>query len=184
MARPDKAAAVAELADMFRGSSAVLLTEYRGLSVSKLKDLRRSLSGTATYAVAKNTLASIAAREAGVGDLAEHLTGPIALTFVSGEPPVAAKALKDFAKANPQLVIREVSSTAGSSRPTTSSSLPSSNPATCCSPRPPEPSRPRCSRPRTSSPHPPPRPCAPSRPCARSRLPRPERSHTTTPLLA
>ena len=106
MARPDKAAAVAELADMFRGSSAVLLTEYRGLSVSKLKDLRRSLSGTATYAVAKNTLASIAAREAGVGDLAEHLTGPIALTFVSGEPPVAAKALKDFAKANPQLVIR------------------------------------------------------------------------------
>lgn len=106
MARPDKAAAVAELADMFRGSSAVLLTEYRGLSVSKLKDLRRSLSGTAIYAVAKNTLASIAAREAGVGDLAEHLTGPIALTFVSGEPPVAAKALKDFAKANPQLVIR------------------------------------------------------------------------------
>lgn len=106
MARPDKAAAVAELAESIRGSSAVLLTEYRGLSVSKLKDLRRSLSGTATYAVAKNTLASIAAREAGVGDLAEHLTGPIALTFVSGEPPVAAKALKDFAKANPQLVIR------------------------------------------------------------------------------
>ena len=106
MARPDKAAAVAELADMFRGSSAVLLTEYRGLSVSKLKDLRRSLSGTATYAVAKNTLASIAAREAGLGEIAELLTGPIALTFVSGEPPVAAKALKDFAKANPQLVIR------------------------------------------------------------------------------
>lgn len=106
MARPDKAAAVAELADRFRGSSAVLLTEYRGLSVSKLKELRRSLSGTATYAVAKNTLASIAAREAGVGDIAELLTGPIALTFVSGEPPVAAKTLKDFAKANPQLVIR------------------------------------------------------------------------------
>lgn len=106
MARPDKAAAVAELAELFRGSSAVLLTEYRGLSVSKLKDLRRSLSGTATYAVAKNTLASIAAREAGLGEIAELLTGPIALTFVSGEPPVAAKALKDFAKANPQLVIR------------------------------------------------------------------------------
>lgn len=106
MARPDKAAAVAELAEMFRGSSAVLLTEYRGLSVSKLKELRRSLSGTATYAVAKNTLASIAAREAGVGGIAELLTGPIALTFVSGEPPVAAKALRDFAKANPQLVIR------------------------------------------------------------------------------
>lgn len=106
MARPDKAAAVAELAELFRGSSAVLLTEYRGLSVSKLMDLRRSLSGTATYTVAKNTLASIAAREAGIGDIAELLTGPIALTFVSGEPPEAAKALKDFAKANPQLVIK------------------------------------------------------------------------------
>ncbi|MGM0385327.1 MAG: 50S ribosomal protein L10 [Actinomycetota bacterium] len=106
MARPDKAAAVAQLADMIRGSSAVLLTEYRGLSVSKLKDLRRSLSGTATYVVTKNTLASIAAREAGIGEIAELLTGPIALTFVSGEPPVAAKALKDFAKANPQLVIK------------------------------------------------------------------------------
>lgn len=106
MARPDKAAAVAELAELIRGSSAVLLTEYRGLSVSKLKDLRRSLSGTATYVVAKNTLASIAAREAGIGEISELLTGPTALTFVSGEPPVAAKALKDFAKANPQLVIK------------------------------------------------------------------------------
>ncbi len=106
MARPDKAAAVAELTDLFRESSAVLLTEYRGLSVSKLKELRRSLSGTATYAVAKNTLASIAAKEAGVGGITELLVGPIALTFVSGEPPVAAKTLKDFAKANPQLVIK------------------------------------------------------------------------------
>jgi len=106
MVRPDKAAAVAELTDLFRESSAVLLTEYRGLSVSKLKELRRSLSGTATYAVAKNTLASIAAKEAGVGGITELLVGPIALTFVSGEPPVAAKTLKDFAKANPQLVIK------------------------------------------------------------------------------
>lgn len=106
MARPDKAAAVAELAEHFRASSAVLLTEYRGLSVAKLKELRRSLSGTATYAVAKNTLASIAATEAGVGGIAELLTGPIAITFVTGEPPEAAKILRDFAKANPQLVIR------------------------------------------------------------------------------
>lgn len=106
MARPDKAAAVAELVEKFRGSNAVLLTEYRGLSVGKLKELRRSLSGTATYAVAKNTLAAIAAREADLGDLAELLSGPTAITFVTGEAPDAAKALKDFAKANPQLVIK------------------------------------------------------------------------------
>ncbi|NLI19466.1 MAG: 50S ribosomal protein L10 [Actinomycetales bacterium] len=106
MARPDKAAAVAELTDLFRESSAVLVTEYRGLSVKRLKELRRTLSGTATYAVAKNTLASIAARDAGIGQAAELLVGPTALTFVSGEPPVAAKILKDFAKANPQLVIK------------------------------------------------------------------------------
>lgn len=106
MARPDKAAAVAELTELFRGSTAVLVTEYRGLSVSKLKELRRTLSGTATYAVAKNTLASIAARDAGIGQAAELLAGPSALAFVSGEPPVAAKMLKEFAKANPLLVIK------------------------------------------------------------------------------
>lgn len=106
MARPDKAAAVAELAEAFRGSSAVLLTEYRGLSVKQLKELRRALAGNATYAVAKNTLASIAAKETGYGELADSLTGPTAITFVTGEPPEAAKVLRDFAKANPQLVIK------------------------------------------------------------------------------
>jgi len=106
MARPDKVAAVAELTTLFRGSTAVLVTEYRGLSVSKLKELRRALSGIATYAVAKNTLATIAAREAGLSQVGELLVGPSALTFVSGEPPVAAKLIKDFAKANPQLVIK------------------------------------------------------------------------------
>ena len=106
MARPDKAAAIAELTDLFRNSSAVLLTEYRGLTVGQLKELRRELRGTATYAVAKNTLASIAAREAGVGEFAEILSGPSALAFVSGEAPDAAKTLKNFAKANPLLVIK------------------------------------------------------------------------------
>lgn len=106
MARPDKAAAVAELTEKFRESSAVLLTEYRGLSVEQLKNLRRSLSDTATYAVAKNTLATIAAKEAGIGEIAEHLSGPTAITFVNGEAPEAAKALKNFAKDNSQLVIK------------------------------------------------------------------------------
>ncbi|HHW83842.1 MAG TPA: 50S ribosomal protein L10 [Actinomycetales bacterium] len=106
MARPDKAAAVAELTESFRQSSAVLLTEYRGLSVGQLKELRRSLSGIATYAVAKNTLAAIAAKDADLGEFSEMLVGPSALVFVDGEAPDAAKALKTFAKANPMLVIK------------------------------------------------------------------------------
>jgi large subunit ribosomal protein L10 len=106
MARPDKAAAVAELAEQFRGSSAVVLTEYRGLSVAQLKQLRRSLAGTASYAVVKNTLTAIAAKEAGVDVLDGDLTGPTAIAFVTGEPVEAAKSLRDFAKANPQLVIK------------------------------------------------------------------------------
>ncbi|HZK04338.1 MAG TPA: 50S ribosomal protein L10 [Actinomycetaceae bacterium] len=106
MARPDKAAAIAELTEKFRQSAAVLLTEYRGLRVDQLQELRRSLSGVATYAVAKNTLASIAAKEAGLGEFAESLSGPSALVFVNGEAPEAAKTLKSFAKANPMLVIK------------------------------------------------------------------------------
>ena len=106
MARPDKAAAVAELTEQFRGSSAVLLTEYRGLSVAQLKQLRRSLSGTATYAVVKNTLTAIAAKEAGLDSLEDELSGPTAVAFVTGEPVEAAKSMRDFAKANPQLVIK------------------------------------------------------------------------------
>ena len=100
MARPDKEAAVAALADKFRQADAVLLTEYRGLSVAQLKELRRSLAGNAEYAVVKNTLAAIAARQVGLEDFADDLTGPSALTFVTGEPVEAAKALRDFAKDN------------------------------------------------------------------------------------
>ena len=106
MARPDKAAAVAELKDKFSSSSAVVLTEYRGLTVKALKDLRRSLGEHATYAVSKNTLTTIAAREAGVEGLDEHLVGPTAITFVDGDPVVVAKGLRDFARTNPLLVIK------------------------------------------------------------------------------
>ena len=106
MARPDKAAAVAELTENFRESSAVVLTEYRGLTVAQLKQLRRSLSGNANYAVVKNTLTAIAAKEAGVEIDDAVLAGPSAVAFVTGDPVEAAKGLRDFAKANPQLVIK------------------------------------------------------------------------------
>ncbi|SFE75104.1 LSU ribosomal protein L10P [Flavimobilis marinus] len=106
MARPDKAAAVAELTDLFRESNAAVLTEYRGLTVAQLKQLRRSLSGNATYAVVKNTLTAIAAKEAGVQLDDADLAGPSAIAFVTGDPVEAAKGLRDFAKANPQLVIK------------------------------------------------------------------------------
>lgn len=106
MARPDKAAAVAQLKSEFSNSEAVMLTEYRGLTVANLKDLRRSLGEDASYAVAKNTLALIAAEQAGVEGLDEQLTGPTAFAFVKGDIATAAKRLRDFAKANPLLVIK------------------------------------------------------------------------------
>jgi large subunit ribosomal protein L10 len=106
MARPDKAAAVAELTEAFRSSSAAVLTEYRGLTVSELKDLRRSLGTDTSYAVVKNTLTKIAAQEAGVSAFDALLQGPSAIAFVKGDPVEAAKGLRDFAKAHPFLVIK------------------------------------------------------------------------------
>jgi len=106
MARPDKAAAVAELTEQFRVSNAAVLTEYRGLTVAQLKQLRRTLSGNATYAVVKNTLTIIAAKQAGVVGLDDKLAGPSAIAFITGDPVTAAKGLRDFAKANPALVIK------------------------------------------------------------------------------
>ena len=106
MARPDKAAAVAEIADKFRASNAAVLTEYRGLTVAQLKTLRRALGGNATYAVVKNTLTAIAAKEAGLAGLDDALEGPSAIAFITGDPVEAAKGLRDFAKANPALVIK------------------------------------------------------------------------------
>jgi len=106
MARSDKVAAVAELANKFSSSAGVVLTEYRGLSVKALKDLRRSLGHDASYSVSKNTLTTIAAREAGVAGIEQHLVGPTAIAFIDGDPVVVAKGLRDFARTNPQLVIK------------------------------------------------------------------------------
>ncbi|HEY8664082.1 MAG TPA: 50S ribosomal protein L10 [Propionibacteriaceae bacterium] len=106
MARPDKAATVADLKGQFSGSAAVVLTEYRGLKVKDLKELRRSLGADATYAVAKNTLTTIAAREAGIEGLDSTLTGPTAIAFINGDVAGVAKSLRDFAKAHPALVIK------------------------------------------------------------------------------
>jgi large subunit ribosomal protein L10 len=106
MARADKATAVAELKNEFEGSSAAVLTEYRGLTVAQLKELRTSLGENAKFAVAKNTLTKIAANEAGVTGLDDLLVGPTAVAFVKGDVVEAAKGLRDFAKANPLLVIK------------------------------------------------------------------------------
>jgi len=106
MARPDKAAAVAELTEKFRSSGAAVLTEYRGLTVAQLKALRTALRGNADYAVVKNTLTAIAAKDAGLEVLADALKGPSAIAFVTGDPVATAKSLRDFAKANPALVVK------------------------------------------------------------------------------
>jgi large subunit ribosomal protein L10 len=106
MARPDKAAAVAEVVDSFNGSAGAVLTEYRGLTVKQLQDLRRSLGENANYAVVKNTLAQIAAKEVGIDGFDDLLTGPTAIAFINGDVVEAAKGLRDFAKANPALVIK------------------------------------------------------------------------------
>ncbi|MEV0729375.1 MULTISPECIES: 50S ribosomal protein L10 [Polymorphospora] len=104
--RADKATAVAELTEQFRSSGATVLTEYRGLTVAQLTKLRRALGRETTYAVAKNTLAKRAAADAGIEGLDTLFTGPTALTFVSGDVVEAAKGLREFAKANPLLVIK------------------------------------------------------------------------------
>ena len=106
MARPDKAAAVAELTEDFRTATATVLTEYRGLSVTLMKKLRRNLGSDTKYSVVKNTLTKIAAKEAGFDVPSELLTGPSALAFIKGDAIVAAKSLRDFAKENPFLVIK------------------------------------------------------------------------------
>jgi large subunit ribosomal protein L10 len=106
MAKPDKIAAVAELRERFSNSSGAVLTEYRGLSVKALKQLRVSLGKEASYSVSKNTLTMIAAREAGLDELTPHLVGPTAIAFIDGDPVLVAKGLRDFARANPQLVIK------------------------------------------------------------------------------
>jgi large subunit ribosomal protein L10 len=102
----DKVAAVAEITAEFRDASAMVVTEYRGLSMKQLSQLRRSLGSDVNYTVAKNTLVKRAAAEAGVEGLDDLLVGPTAIAFVSGEPVDAAKALRDFQRDNRQLVVK------------------------------------------------------------------------------
>jgi large subunit ribosomal protein L10 len=106
MARAEKGATVAELKNDFESSNGAVLTEYRGLTVAQLKELRRGLGDTAKFSVVKNTLTKIAANDAGVTGLDELLAGPSAIAFVKGDVVEAAKGLRDFAKANPLLVIK------------------------------------------------------------------------------
>jgi large subunit ribosomal protein L10 len=106
MANAAKVTAVAEITEQFKNSSAAVVTEYRGLSVGKLTELRRALGTNATYSVAKNTLVKRAAAEAGVEGLDDLFVGPTAIAFVSGEPVDAAKAIKAFAKDNKQLIVK------------------------------------------------------------------------------
>ncbi|MBK6443558.1 MAG: 50S ribosomal protein L10 [Actinomycetales bacterium] len=106
MATAAKSAAIAELTENFRRSGAAVLTEYRGLTVKQLTQLRTSMRDHATYAVVKNTLTEIAAKEAGVTAFDGQLAGPSAIAFITGDPVEAAKTLRDFAKANPLLVIK------------------------------------------------------------------------------
>jgi large subunit ribosomal protein L10 len=106
MATPEKVAAVKALADQFRESDAVVITEYRGLSVPQLAELRAKLRDVATYTVAKNTLTALAAKDAGIAGLEDLFVGPTAIAFVTGDPVEAAKGLKEFSKANPALVIK------------------------------------------------------------------------------
>jgi large subunit ribosomal protein L10 len=104
--RADKASAVAELTDQFRNSSATVLTEYRGLTVKQITELRRSLGKETKYSVSKNTLAKRAANDAGIEGLDELFTGPTALAFIAGDPVEAAKSLRAFARTHPVLKIK------------------------------------------------------------------------------
>ena len=101
-----KAAVIEEITERFNNSSAAVLTEYRGLTVAQLTQLRRSLGAGSSYAVVKNTLTKRAADAVGHPDLAPLLTGPTAIAFIDGDPVEAAKAIRDFAKANPLLVVK------------------------------------------------------------------------------
>ena len=106
MASAEKSAVIAEMTENFRKSTATVMTEYRGLSVTQLKELRRALGPTTTYSVVKNTLSRLAAKAAGVEGLDEMLKGPSAIAFIEGDAVESAKGLKNFAKENPALVIK------------------------------------------------------------------------------
>jgi len=106
MATPTKVAAVKEITQDFNDSTAAVLTEYRGLTVAQLKELRVSLGQDTKFSVVKNTLTAIAAKEAGVDAFEGQLSGPTAIAFIKGDAVAAAKSLTDFAKANKALIIK------------------------------------------------------------------------------
>lgn len=106
MATPNKVSAVEEITTDFKESEAAVLTEYRGLTVAQLKELRRSLGQDNKFSVVKNTLTGIAAKEAGIEAFEGQLAGPTAIAFIKGDAVAAAKSLTDFAKSNPKLVIK------------------------------------------------------------------------------
>ena len=106
MPNAEKTSAVAEIKEQFEASSAAVITEYRGLTVKQVSDLRRALGRDTTYAVVKNTLTKLAAADAGVAIDESLLTGPTAIAFVKGDPVEAAKGLRDFAKTNPLLIVK------------------------------------------------------------------------------
>ena len=107
MARPEKVAVVEEIRTKVAEAEATVLTEYRGLTVHELARLRASLRTTGTeYKVFKNTLARRAVEQAGLTDLLDMLEGPVAIAFVRGDAVLAAKALKEFGRANPELVVK------------------------------------------------------------------------------
>jgi large subunit ribosomal protein L10 len=105
--RPEKVAVVTEVRERFEAADAALLTEYRGMSVKALHELRKQLRPNGgEYKVYKNTLVRFAAREVGAGDVESLLTGPTAIAFVKGDAAAVAKTLRDYAKTNPNLVVK------------------------------------------------------------------------------
>ncbi|GAB3676535.1 50S ribosomal protein L10 [Saccharopolyspora tripterygii] len=106
MAKSDKVDAVSEISEKFTNSTAAVVTEYRGLSMAQLSELRRALGSNVSYRVAKNTLVKRAAEQSGVEGLDDLFVGPTAIAFVEGEPVDAAKAIKEFAKGNQNLVVK------------------------------------------------------------------------------
>ena len=107
MPRPEKVQAVEEIKERFENAEATFLTEYRGLTVNEQQELRRGLRATgAEYKVVKMSLARRAAKELGLDELTESMTGPTAIAFASTDPVPVARALKDFAKDHEHLVLK------------------------------------------------------------------------------
>ena len=145
MARPEKVAAVAEIRERLTESDAAVLTEYRGLKVSELAELRGALRPAGTdFKIFKNTLARRAAEEAGLAELVPMLEGPTAIAFVKGDAVIAAKALRDFGRTNAALVVKGgLLGTERARRRRRHRARRRARPARCCSPAWPAGSRPR-----------------------------------------